>query len=153
MKPSEKCYALIKHFEGCKMQAYQCSAGIWTIGYGNTFFENGRPVKKGDTITKGRADSMVKYVVEKFAISVDQMVKRHIHQHEFDALVSFCYNVGVGNLEKSTLLRKVNMNAPLEEIEAEFMRWNKSKGQVLPGLTKRRKAEAALYRYGIENIS
>ncbi|MBS1740727.1 MAG: lysozyme [Bacteroidetes bacterium] len=152
LKPSQGCYALIRHFEGCKLQAYQDAVGIWTIGYGNTFFSGSRPVKKGDTITQDRAEDLLKLVVEKFAISVDAMVKRHIKQHEFDALVSFCYNCGIGNLEKSTLLRKVNANAPADEIAAEFMKWDKAGGKVLPGLTRRRLAESYLYKHAQNNF-
>ena len=144
-KPSANCYALIKHFEGCELTAYLCPAKIPTIGYGNTFYADGKPVKLGDKITKEQAEALLPNVVEKFAQSVNKAVKRIILQHEFDALVSFTYNVGIGNFSKSTLCQKVNANAPVSEIVAEFMKWNKACGKVLDGLTKRRKAEAHLY--------
>lgn len=152
MQPSDKCYTLIKHFEECRLQAYKDAVGIWTIGYGNTYYENGMRVKQGDVITQAQADKLLPVIVNRFAISVDQMVKRHIQQHEFDALVCFAYNVGIGALEKSTLLRKVNQNASAIEIEAEFLKWNKAGGKVLAGLTRRRKVEATLYRQGVVSI-
>jgi len=86
MTPSNKCYALIKEFEGCQLKAYKCPAGIWTIGYGNTQYEDGRPVREGDTITQERAEKLLKIIVEKFAISVEKSLKRYVKQHEFDAL-------------------------------------------------------------------
>jgi len=97
MTPSENCYSLIRHFEGCRLKAYKCPAGIWTIGYGNTQYEDGRMVKAGDEITQSRAATLLQLIVAKFAISTDMMVKQEIRQHEFDALVSFCYNIGAGN--------------------------------------------------------
>jgi len=152
MTPSENCYSLIRHFEGCRLKAYKCPAGIWTIGYGNTQYEDGRMVKAGDVITQSRAATLLQLIVAKFAISTDMMVKQEIRQHEFDALVSFCYNVGVGNLEKSTLLRKVNSRSPSEEVRAEFMKWNKARGQELAGLTRRRASEAYLFINGKNNF-
>lgn len=152
MTPSENCYSLIRHFEGCRLKAYKCPAGIWTIGYGNTQYEDGRMVKAGDMITQSRAATLLQLIVAKFAISTDMMVKQEIRQHEFDALVSFCYNVGVGNLEKSTLLRKVNRRSPSEEVRAEFMKWNKARGQELAGLTRRRASEAYLFINGKNNF-
>ena len=152
MTPSENCYSLIRHFEGCRLKAYKCPAGIWTIGYGNTQYEDGRMVKAGDVITQSRAATLLQLIVAKFAISTDMMVKQEIRQHEFDALVSFCYNVGVGNLEKSTLLRKANSRSPSEEVRAEFMKWNKARGQELAGLTRRRASEAYLFINGKNNF-
>lgn len=152
MTPSENCYSLIRHFEGCRLKAYKCPAGIWTIGYGNTQYEDGRMVKEGDVITQSRAATLLQFIVAKFAISTDMMVKQEIRQHEFDALVSFCYNVGVGNLEKSTLLRKVNKRSPVDEVVAEFMKWNKARGQELAGLTRRRASEAYLFINGKNNF-
>ena len=150
--PSANCYALIKHYEGCKLDAYLCPANIPTIGYGNTFYADGKPVKMGEKITKEQAEALLPNVVEKFAQSVNKAVKRVIKQHEFDALVSFTYNVGIGNLGKSTLLLKVNNNSPKEEIVAEFLKWNKAGGKVLDGLTKRRKSESYLYITGEVNL-
>lgn len=146
--PSDDCYATLKHYEGLRLEAYLCPAGVATIGHGATFYTNGKPVKMGDKITEQQAEDLLPAIVTKFAIEVNQQVKRRILQHEFDALVSFCYNVGVGAFESSTLLRFVNQNKPAKSIEAEFMKWTKSKGKELGGLVKRRKSEAHLYLAG-----
>ena len=148
MEASPNCYALIKHFEGLSLDAYYDSVKIPTIGYGNTFYEDGKPVKMGDRITRARAETLLPAIVQKFEQAVDKMVKRPIQQHEFDALVSFAYNCGIGNLEKSTLLQKVNRNKPVAEIIKEFHRWNRAGGRVLPGLVRRRASEAHLYESG-----
>lgn len=148
MKPSNSCYLIIKHFEGCKLEAYLCPSKIATIGFGNTYYPNGVAVKMGDKITLKQAEDMLPMVVEKFAKSVLELAKRPLLQCEFDALVSFAYNCGIGNLQKSTLLNKVNSKAGAKEIEAEFIKWNKGGGKVLEGLTRRRKSEAYLYNTG-----
>lgn len=144
MKPSENCYSLIKQFEGCRLKAYKDSAGVWTIGYGTTYYPDGNPVRSGEVITQERAEFLLKWQVLEKSGSVDSLVKV-VNQNQFDALVSFAYNVGSGALKKSTLLRKllVNPNDPL--IEQEFLKWNKAGGLELRGLTKRRQAEADLY--------
>lgn len=149
MTPSNSCYNVIKHYEGCKLEAYICSAGKITIGYGNTFYPDGKPVKIGDKITLKQAEDMLPNIVLKFAQGVDRLVKRELLQCEFDALVSFAYNCGLGNLEKSNLLREVNKKGSALKIETEFIKWNKGGGKVLDGLTRRRKTEALLYNQGI----
>lgn len=149
MTPSNSCYNVIKHYEGCKLEAYICSAGKITIGYGNTFYPDGKPVKMGDKITLKQAEDMLPNIVLKFAQGVDKLVKRELLQCEFDALVSFAYNCGLGNLEKSNLLREVNKKGSALKIETEFLKWNKGGGKILDGLTRRRKTEALLYNQGI----
>lgn len=136
---------LIKEFEGLKLKAYLCPAKVWTIGYGNTQYENGLSVKKGDVITLERANQLFYLVVSKFASGVKLRLKKEVNQNQFDALVSFAFNCGFGNLDKSTLLKKVNSNPNDETIRAEFMKWNKGGGKVLRGLTIRRTKEANLY--------
>lgn len=123
------------------------SVGVWTIGYGTTYYENGSKVKKGDTITAARASDLLKYFVNKFATGVDSSIGSgpSLKQQQFDALVSFSYNLGLGNLKSSTLLSKVKANPNDSTIRAEFMKWNKAGGKVLAGLTRRRQAEADLY--------
>ena len=145
MVTSNKGIDLIKRFEGCKLNAYLCPAKIPTIGYGNTFYEDGTPVKIGDTITQERATELLKNLLVKFESYVNKYVKSTITQEQYDALVSFCYNIGAGNLAKSTLLKKVNLNPKDATIRDEFMKWNKAGGKELLGLTRRRKAEADLY--------
>jgi lysozyme len=145
MKLNKAGADLIKSFEGCKLTAYVCSAGHNTIGYGNTFYENGDKVKPGDKITKERAESLFDLISDSFADKVVPLIKSKINENQFGALVSFAYNAGVGNLQKSTLLKKVNANPNDPSIRDQFMLWNKAGGKVLAGLTRRRKAEADLY--------
>lgn len=145
MKLNKAGADLIKEFEGCKLQAYKCSANKETIGYGNTFYEDGTPVKMGDTITKERADSLFTLISDSFAAKVKPLINSDITENQFAALVSFAYNCGIANLKSSTLLRKVNANPNDPTIAAEFAKWNKAGGKVLAGLTRRRKAEAELY--------
>jgi lysozyme len=147
MEISNNCVQLIKHYEGCRLEAYQCSAGIWTIGYGSTFFEDGRPVKEGDEVSQEHAERLLPLILKKFAQAVFAGTAK-IEQHEFDALISFTYNVGIGAFERSTLLKKIRKAVPASEIAAEFHKWNKAKGKVLKGLVKRRAAEAYLYEFG-----
>lgn len=144
MKPGINAYRLIKMFEGLSLKAYRCPAGIPTVGYGNTRYPNGKAVRMGETITKEQADSMLEYTVREFAEGVDKLVGK-VSQNQFDALVSFAFNVGLGNFGKSTLLRKVNANPNDPSIRDEFLRWNKAAGKVLAGLTRRRGVEAGLY--------
>jgi lysozyme len=136
---------IIRKFEGLKLRAYLCPAGVWTIGYGSTFFENGSKVQEGDKITLDRADRLLFFVVTKFENEVKKIVKSEINENQLGALTSFAFNVGAGNLAKSTLLKKVNANPNDATIRDEFMRWTKAGGKVLNGLVTRRKAEADLY--------
>lgn len=136
---------LIKQFEGCSLKAYKCPAGLWTCGYGSTFYEDGTKVKAGDVITKERADELFEIIAEDFSNKVAPLIKKDLSDNNFSALVSFAYNAGVGNLKNSTLLKKVNANPEDETIRAEFMKWVRAGGKVLVGLERRRKAEADLY--------
>ena len=145
MKLNEAGKSLIKSFEGLKLTAYKCSANKDTIGYGNTFYEDGTPVKPGDKITKERAESLFELIAAEFEAKVRPLIKANLTENQYSALVSFAYNAGIGNLQKSTLLRKVNANSNDPSIRAEFMKWNKAGGKVLNGLTRRRQAEADLY--------
>lgn len=139
MISSEACIDLIKQFEGCKLKAYKCPAGVWTIGYGRT-----TDVKEGDTCTQEQADNWLTEEVDEFAHLVMDMVKVPLTQHELDALTSFAYNVGLGALRKSTLLKRIN-ESDFDAAAEEFTKWNKAGGNVLPGLVKRRKAERDLF--------
>jgi len=145
MKIGQNGITLIQSFEGCKLKAYQDSVGIWTIGWGNTQYETGAKVKQGEVITQERANELFALIVSRFDSGVDKRLRRTVTQNQFDALVSFAYNCGFGNLDKSTLLRKVNTNPNDPTIRAEFMRWNRAGNKELKGLTRRRKAEADLY--------
>ena len=136
---------LIKKFEGLRLTAYKCSAGVDTIGWGNTFYEDGSKVKPGDRITRERADKLFEILVARFAEGVRSLVKAELNENQFGALVSFAYNAGTAALGRSTLLRRVNANPNDPAIRAEFMKWTKAGGKVLRGLQTRRNEEADLY--------
>lgn len=145
MKLNKNGIELMHHFEGCKLTAYLCPANVATIGWGNTFYESGRKVKIGESISQERADRLFEWVAESFSVQVRQLVKVQLTENQFSALVCFAYNVGVNNLRSSTLIKKVNVNPNDTEIFTEFLKWNKGGGKVLTGLVKRRQAEANLY--------
>jgi lysozyme len=146
MKLSDKGYELIKRFEGYSSKPYKCPAGISTIGYGNTYYPNGTKVKITDkAITKEYANEILAHTADEFAEGVLKLVKSKINVNQLNALTSFAYNVGVSNLQKSTLLKLVNINPNDGNIAKEFLKWNKAAGKVLNGLTNRRIAESALY--------
>lgn len=146
MKLNEKGIALMHQFEGLKLEAYLCPAKVWTIGYGNTYYEDGTKVKQGDKITKERAEQLFTNITEeKFCKPLRTLIKSKVNDNQFSALVCFAYNLGTGAISKSTLLKKVNVNPNDITISAEFMKWNKAGGKVLNGLTRRREAESKLY--------
>lgn len=145
MKLNEQGYKLIMQFEGLKLKAYLCPTKIWTIGYGNTYFPDGIRVSKGDVITKEYAFEIFKVVADDFALKCAKYIKSNVTQNQFNALVSFAYNVGVTNLKNSTLLKRVNVNPNDAMIAKEFLKWNRAGGQVLNGLTNRRIAESSMY--------
>lgn len=140
---------LIKEFEGFRANAYLDSAGIWTIGYGTIRYENGNKVKPGEVITLEDAEIALITDVNRRAGAVKGLVKKQINQNQLDALISFAYNLGLGALERSTLLKKVNMNPADPTIRDEFMKWVKAGGNVVQGLVNRRKKEADLYFTGL----
>lgn len=146
MRTSKAGIQLIQSHEGLRLKPYLCPAGIPTIGYGSTFYPDGSAVKMTDAaITKERATELLAYALQKFENAVNDLVTQPLTQNQFDALVSFVYNVGPGAFTKSTLRRKVNANPNDPSMAAEFARWNKGGGKVLPGLVKRRAEEAKLY--------
>lgn len=143
MKTSDKGLELIKHYESLRLRAYRCPAGIPTIGYGHT-----KGVKMGQSITEEQANA---FLIEDLS-DAEQTVIRHrlnINQNQFDALVSFVFNIGSANFTKSTLLSKVKINSNDASIANEFSRWVYAKGVHQPGLLRRREAEIKLY-YGMD---
>ena len=130
---------MIKHFESCKLTAYQDSVGVWTIGWGHT-----AGVKKGDNWTQDEADDILLNDLEKFEGYVNQYVQVPLTQNQFDALVSWTFNVRPGNLKSSTMLTKLNEKS-YDEVPSQMKRWNKAGGKVLRGLERRRNAEAAMF--------
>lgn len=143
MKTSDKGIELIADHEGLRLKAYKCPAGVWTIGYGHT-----GGIVQGQTISKQQA---VEFLKQDLRVSEKAVNKKglNINQNQFDALVSFIFNVGSGAFGRSTLLKKVRINPNDLSIVSEFAKWNKARVNgvltVLPGLTKRRKAESNLY--------
>ena len=144
MQTSEKGIAVIKQFEGCKLTAYQDSVGVWTIGYGWTHPVDGKPIRAGMTIKQETAERLLKTGLVSYESDVSRLVKVGLTQGQFDALVSFTYNLGARSLSTSTLLRKLNAGDYAGAAD-EFLRWNKAGGKVLNGLTRRREAERALF--------
>ena len=146
MKIDKRGLDLIKEFEGLKLSPYLCSAKVPTIGYGNTFYENGTKVRMTDPpITRQRADALLILIADRFSTQVKDLVKKPITQNQFNALVSFAFNVGIAALGRSTLLRLVNNNPNDGNIAKEFLKWNRAGGRVVQGLTNRRIKESALY--------
>ena len=137
MKATDNCVQLIKRFEGLYLKAYVCPAGVLTIGYGHT-----RGVKPGDEINELQAELYLREDVEACEIQLNYLTLP-INQHQFDALCSFIFNLGIGNFMQSTLLKK--LKAGDKTAADEILRWDKSGGKVLPGLTARRKAEYDLF--------
>lgn len=140
METSDKGIEFIIKEEGEVLHAYRCQAGVWTIGVGHT-----GGVTPDMKITKEQSRQLLKADLCRFEKVVNETIKHQLLQHQFDALVSFSFNVGTEAFRKSTLAKKINSNAPWSEIRAEFLRWNKAGGKVLAGLTSRRKREAKLY--------
>lgn len=147
MRISEKGVALIKQFEGCRLTAYPdpgTGGAPWTIGYGWTHPVDGKPVKPGMTIDQDTADRLLKTGLVSYENDVLKLVRVKLTQGQFDALVSFAYNVGSRALSTSTLLKKLNAG-DIKGAADEFLRWNKAGGKVMPGLTNRRKAERDVF--------
>lgn len=144
MQISQNGLNLIEHFEGLRLASYQDSVGVWTIGYGTTCYPSGQPVRKGETCTVEQANSFIAHDVAKFAAGVTNLVKVPVNQNQFDALVSFSYNLGLGALGGSTLLKKLNAKDYVGASN-EFTKWNKAGGKVLDGLTLRRQSEHNLF--------
>jgi lysozyme len=146
MRLDSKGYELIKTFEGLSLNPYLCSAKVPTIGYGNTFYTNGVKVTMSDApITQEKANEMLKVIADSFALKVSKIVPSGLTQNQFNALVSFAFNLGVQALTNSTLLRLVKINPNDGNIAKQFLRWNQAGGKVVDGLTKRRIKESALY--------
>jgi lysozyme len=131
---------LVKSFEGLKLRAYLCPAKVLTIGYGST----GPHVTPGKVITEAQADELLQDDLDRFEKAVTRLVTVPLTQNQYDALVSFAFNVGISALERSTLLKRVNAKL-FDQAKAEFAKWNRAGGRPLAGLTRRRAAEAALF--------
>jgi len=139
MNISQEGLSLIKKFEGCEYNAYKCAADVLTIGYGHT-----KGVKEGDLITQQEADALLLHEMDEYEGYINNMVTVDLEQNQFDALVSWVFNLGSSNLSSSTLLKKIN-NKEFDAVPEQIKRWNKAGGKVLDGLIKRRNSEALLF--------
>ena len=139
MKISIEGLSLIKKFEGCELNSYKCAAGVPTIGYGST-----HGIQMGMSISKARAEELLLEDISKFEDIVHKSVTVALDQHQFDALVSWTFNLGGGNLNSSTMLKVINAG-DYEDVPEQIKRWNKANGKVLEGLIRRREAEALLF--------
>lgn len=149
--------SLIKAFEACKLTAYICPAGKWTIGWGHTSEAGGPVVRPGMKITQRDADQIFRDDVDNFEDAVELLLgSTEVSENEFDALVSFAFNAGIPALKSSTLLKKVKLKSNDDIIDAEFQKWNKAtvegKKVIMPGLSRRRRAEAALWRNDLASV-
>jgi|TARA_R100000084_G_scaffold62983_2_gene27216 lysozyme len=140
MEISQEGLSLIKKFEGCKLESYQCAAGVWTIGYGST-----SGISEGMEISQQRAEALLLEDVAVFEEAVNKAVEVPLEQYEFDALVSWTFNLGPANLNSSTMLKVLNENKK-NEVPAQMRRWNKANGETLQGLIRRREAESLLFQ-------
>jgi lysozyme len=139
MNISQEGISLIKKFEGCELEAYQCAAGVWTIGYGST-----KDVKEGDTLTQKEADNLLLHEMQEYEGYIKELIKVPLKQNQFDALVSWVFNLGPANLKASTMLKFLNAG-DYHLIPSQIKRWNKANGKVLEGLIRRREAEALMF--------
>ena len=145
MRISEKGLAMIEKFEGCLLKASNKLDGVWIIGYGQTGRYYGKRVRRGMTTTKAEAHAWLRdHSIKTYEDAVTQAVKVPLNQNQFDALVSFTYNVGVGALKQSTALRKLNAGDYAGAADALTM-WTKCRRKVLAGLVRRRKEERTLF--------
>ena len=144
MNVSEDCINLIVYYEGCRLKAYPDPGSIdgnpWTIGYGHT----GKEVKEGLVWTKSQAISALRRDIKSFELGVLMLTGSRIKQYQFDALVSFAFNIGLNAFSKSTLLKKF-LDGDFSGAAREFQRWNKNGGKEMLGLTRRRASERALF--------
>lgn len=140
MTTSNKCLEQIKVFEGCELTAYRCNAGVLTIGYGHT-----SGVKAGQQITKSDAEKLLREDISNVEKQMSKVIKSKLNQGQYDAVVSFVFNIGIGKFKTSTLLKKINANANDKSIGNEFRRWVYCNGVKLAGLVTRREWEARRY--------
>jgi GH24 family phage-related lysozyme (muramidase) len=145
MRISEKGINLIKHFEGCHLEPYRDPIGLYTIGWGRLIGDGkSLPIEYFRKFTQEEVDAMLVEDLKRFERGVSRLCPTGLTQSRFDALVSFAFNLGLGNLQISTLRAKHN-RGDFVGAANEFPRWNKAGGKVLRGLTRRREAEKALY--------
>lgn len=141
MRTTAKGLALIKEFEGLRLEAYLCPAGVWTIGWGHT-----KGVKKGDRIDISTAEKYLKEDIEEAERGIEKLVKVKLDDNQFSALVSFVFNFGETKFRSSTLLRVINTDPYSPNVAVQFRRWVYADGKISQGLIRRREAEVKLYQ-------
>ena len=146
MKLDANGIKFIHNEEGLRLKAYLCPANVWTIGYGNTYHLDNTPVKKGDEITLDEANNLFTQKIKLYEDSVNKNLKVPVTQNQFNALVSFCYNVGMFAFQTSTLLKKINSKASFEDISKEFSKWVHAAKKVITLLVNRRNREINLFK-------
>jgi lysozyme len=152
MKMNDMGIALICEFEGCRTEAYQDAVGVWTIGYGHTSVVGLPSVGPAATVTRGEAVEILMRDLETFCAGVKSAITATLNDNQFSALVSFAYNVGLGNFRGSSVLKSVNAYH-FDQVPADLALWVRAGGKVLPGLIRRRAAEAALFLAGDPSAS
>lgn len=146
MKLSANGLVKLAEFEGVKLNAYQCSAGVWTIGIGSTYYANGTKVKQGDKLaSRNEAYILAVTTMKQYIDAVNTSIKVPINQNQFDALVCFCYNIGAPRFKTSTVVKRINLYALRDKVTDAFLMWTKANGKEVEGLVNRRNKELALY--------
>jgi lysozyme len=146
MTTSSQAEAIIKKFEGKRLKAYKDSGGIYTIGYGSTFnFDQNRPVIATDVIDDTTALNWLRKEISNRSAEIKKLIKVPVNQNMLDSLISLAFNIGTGAFKKSTLLRLLNAGSNKNLVADEFLKWNKVKGNIVPGLTNRRILEKELF--------
>jgi lysozyme len=146
MLASQKSIELIKKHEGYKSNAYLCPSGVYTIGWGCTFYSNGKPVNKGDKINREDAEKLLLHHTNLLSKKVSKVLWVSVTQNQFDALISFVFNVGFRAFKRSKLLAEINAGNNVNKVEFQFFRWIYDNGKRSKGLWNRRFAESQLYR-------
>ena len=144
-RPVGAAMRLLKQWEGCRLTAYLDSAGVVTIGFGTTRYENRQRVQMGDTITQAQAEALLEVQAARFAEEVDNLTRDDLTERQLDALTSFAYNLGTVQFRGSTLRQRVNTNPNDPDIRVQFLRFHKAKGRPIYGLWRRRHAEGDVY--------
>lgn len=142
MIPTKNCIDLIKRFEGLRLKSYLCPKKVATIGYGSTMWNDSKPVKLGEVITIEGAEKLLMLDLKKRSAAIQNL---NLNQNQFDSILSFIYNIGIGAFQRSTMLKKIKVNPNDATIKDEFLRWVNKGSAFEEGLTKRRLAEAKLY--------
>lgn len=152
MKHDNKFRIFLKRWEGMKLKAYQCSAYVWTLGLGSTRYPDGTPVKQGDRLlSEDEAWELFENTIRPYEEALKESITVPLNQCQYNALLSFIYNVGIGAFKSSTLLKRLNAGL-LDDVPGEFLRWDKVSTQRNKGLTNRRIAEAGLFQLPMEMI-